>query len=113
MLAYNKRCILEADPNHPRDGTTDMQEEFILEAAWTKETSRSTDVINTDIDLECPPVFEQRLFEKSAQSDSAGNYQWGLDAGTHMLGFDPTGTTRITMKEIPTTMKTSLRCYAC
>ncbi|KAG1732043.1 hypothetical protein EDB19DRAFT_1912221 [Suillus lakei] len=33
MLASNKRCILEADPDHPRDGTTDVQEEFILEAA--------------------------------------------------------------------------------
>ncbi|KAG2338085.1 hypothetical protein BDR05DRAFT_969525, partial [Suillus weaverae] len=78
-----------------------------------KETSRSTDVIHMDVDLECLSVFEQRLFEKSAQSGSAGNYQWGLDAGSHQDGFHPTGTMRIAMKEIPTTMKTSLRCYAC
>ena len=46
-----------------------------------EQTGRSTDVIHTDVDLECLSVFEQRLFEKSAQSGSAGNYQWGLDAG--------------------------------
>ncbi|KAG1758355.1 hypothetical protein EDD22DRAFT_956979 [Suillus occidentalis] len=84
MLACNKRSTLEADPGYPGDGTTDAQEEFILNAAWTtllEQTGRSTDVIHTDVDLECLSVFEQRLFEKSAQSGSAGNYQWGLDAG--------------------------------
>ncbi|KAG1733172.1 hypothetical protein EDD22DRAFT_368563 [Suillus occidentalis] len=84
MLACNKRSTLEADPGYPGDGTTDAQEEFILDAAWTtllEQTGRSTDVIHTDVDLECLSVFEQRLFEKSAQSGSAGNYQWGLDAG--------------------------------
>ncbi|KAG1770555.1 hypothetical protein EV702DRAFT_977910, partial [Suillus placidus] len=89
MLAYNTRCILEADPDYPRDGTTDAQEEFILEAAWTtllKKTGRSTDVINTDVDLECLSVFEQRLFKKLAQSGSAGNYQWSRDAGSHQDG---------------------------
>ncbi|KAG2342656.1 hypothetical protein BDR05DRAFT_963859, partial [Suillus weaverae] len=44
---------------------------------------------DADVDLECPSVFEQRLFEKSAQSGSAGNYQWGLDAGSHQDGWDP------------------------
>ncbi|KAG1854530.1 hypothetical protein F4604DRAFT_1533699, partial [Suillus subluteus] len=36
-------------------------------------------------------IFEQRLFEKSAQSGSAGNYQsrWGLDAGNHQYGWNP------------------------
>ncbi|KAG1775944.1 hypothetical protein EV702DRAFT_1233409 [Suillus placidus] len=63
MLAYNKRCILEADPDYPRDSTTDAQEE-------------------------CLSVFQQRLFEKSAQSDSAANYQWGLDAGRCLLTFE-------------------------
>ncbi|KAG1888421.1 hypothetical protein F4604DRAFT_1532189, partial [Suillus subluteus] len=31
------------------------------------------------------------LFKKSAQSGSAGNYQWGLrlDAGNHQDGWDP------------------------
>jgi hypothetical protein len=63
---------------YPKDGTTDAQEEFLLKAGWTallKQTGRSTDVIHTDVDLECLSVFEQRLFEKSAQSGSAGNYQ--------------------------------------
>jgi hypothetical protein len=32
------------------------------------------------------PVFEQRLFEKSAQSSSAGKYQCGLNAGNHQDG---------------------------
>ncbi|KAG1758303.1 hypothetical protein EDD22DRAFT_1052583 [Suillus occidentalis] len=84
MLACNKRSTLEADPGYPGDDTTDTQEEFILDAAWTtllEQTGRSTDVIHTGVDLECLSVFEQRLFEKSAQSDSAGNYQWGLGAG--------------------------------
>ncbi|KAG1764691.1 hypothetical protein EV702DRAFT_1215288 [Suillus placidus] len=61
MLAYDKHCILEADSDYPRDGTTDAQEEFILEAAWTtllKETGRSPDVIYTNVDLECLSVFE-------------------------------------------------------
>ncbi|KAG1739344.1 hypothetical protein EDB19DRAFT_1828911 [Suillus lakei] len=93
-----------ADPDYPRDGTTDTQEEFVLEAARTtllKETGRGTDV---------------RLFEKSAQSGSAGKYQWDLDAVNHQdgwdlyAGFHPTETTRIAMKEIPIT---TLRCYAC
>ncbi|KAG1720496.1 hypothetical protein EDB19DRAFT_1835954 [Suillus lakei] len=113
------RCILEADPDYPRDGTTDAQEEFVLEAARTtllKETGRGTDVVHTDVDLECLLVFEQRLFEKSAQSGSAGKYQWDLDAVNHQdgwdlyAGFHPTETTRIAMKEIPIT---ALRCYAC
>ncbi|KAG2738666.1 hypothetical protein P692DRAFT_20956861 [Suillus brevipes Sb2] len=34
-------------------------------------------------------MFNSRLFEKSAQSGSAGNYQWGLDAGNHQDGWDP------------------------
>ncbi|KAG1829042.1 hypothetical protein DFJ58DRAFT_737497 [Suillus subalutaceus] len=34
MLACNKRSILEADTDYPRDGTADTQEEFILKAAW-------------------------------------------------------------------------------
>jgi hypothetical protein len=92
VLAYNKRSTLEADPGYPTDGTTDAQEEFILDAAWTtllEQTGRSTDVTHTDVDLECLSVFEQRLFEKSAQSGSAGNYQWGLDAGNHQDGWDP------------------------
>ncbi|KAG2346981.1 hypothetical protein BDR05DRAFT_958441 [Suillus weaverae] len=122
MLAYNKRCILEADPNYPRDGTTDVQEEFILEAAWTtllKETGRSTDMINTDVDQECLSVFEQRLFEKLAESGSAGNYQWGLDAGSHQDGWDPYAglpshwNHEDRNKEVLTMMKMSLRCYAC
>jgi hypothetical protein len=92
VLACNKHSTLEADPGYPGDGTTDAQEESILDAAWTtllEQTSRSTDVIHTDVDLECLSVFEQRLFEKSAQSGSAGNYQWGLDAGNHQDGWDP------------------------
>jgi hypothetical protein len=30
--------------------------------------------------------FEQPLFEKSAQSGSAGKYEWGLNAGDHQDG---------------------------
>ncbi|KAG1721806.1 hypothetical protein EDB19DRAFT_1646166 [Suillus lakei] len=92
VLACNKRSILEADPSYPRDGTTDAQEEFILEAAWAtllEQTGRSTDVTHTDVDLECLSAFEQRLFEKSARSGSAGNFQWGLDAGNHQDSWDP------------------------
>jgi hypothetical protein len=117
VLAYNKRSILKADPDYPKDGTTGAQEEFFRKAGWTallKHTGRSTDVIHTDVDLECLSVFEQRLFEKSAQSGSAGNYQWGLDAGTikmvgtHMLSSHPAGTTRVVMKEILIMMKMGL-----
>jgi hypothetical protein len=46
-------------------------------------------MIHTDVDLEYLSVFEQRLFEKSAQSGSAGSYQWGLDAENHQDGWDP------------------------
>ncbi|KAG1836093.1 hypothetical protein DFJ58DRAFT_670008 [Suillus subalutaceus] len=91
MFAYNKRSISEEDPDCPRGGTTDAQEEFVLEAAWTallKQIGRSIDGIQTDVDLECLSVFEQRLFEKLAQSCSAGNYQWGLDDGNHQHGWD-------------------------
>ncbi|KAG2359541.1 hypothetical protein BDR07DRAFT_1611292 [Suillus spraguei] len=76
-LAYNKRSILEADPNYLRDGSAESQDEFLLEAAWTvlsKETGSSTDMIHTDVDIECLSIFEQRLSENSAQSGSAGNY---------------------------------------
>ncbi|KAG1717558.1 hypothetical protein EDB19DRAFT_2001825 [Suillus lakei] len=92
VLACNKRSILEADPSYPRDGTTDTQEEFILEATWAtllEQTGRSTDVTHTDVDLECLSAFEQHLFEKSARSGSAGNFQWGLDAGNHQDSWDP------------------------
>ncbi|KAG1852182.1 hypothetical protein F4604DRAFT_1592098, partial [Suillus subluteus] len=92
MLTCNKCSILEAVPDCPRDGTADAQEEFILEATWStllNQTGKSTDVIYMDVDLECLSVFKQRLFEKSAQSGSAGNYWWGLDAGNHQDGWDP------------------------
>ncbi|KAG1777063.1 hypothetical protein EV702DRAFT_970383 [Suillus placidus] len=92
MLAHHKRSILEADADYPRDGTMEAQDEFILDTAWMtllKETGSSTDVIHTDVDLECLSVFEHRLFEKSARSGSAGNYQWGLDAGNHQDDWDP------------------------
>ncbi|KAG2756951.1 hypothetical protein P692DRAFT_20664561, partial [Suillus brevipes Sb2] len=29
------------------------------------------------------------LFEKSALSSSAGQFQWGLDTGNHLDGWDP------------------------
>jgi hypothetical protein len=35
VLTYNKRSILEADPDYLKDGTTDAQEEFLLKAGWT------------------------------------------------------------------------------
>lgn len=62
------RGILDVDPDYPRDGTMDAQEEFILKATWMtllKQTGGSTDVTHTDVD-----VFEQRLFEKSLQLSS-------------------------------------------
>ncbi|KAG1760935.1 hypothetical protein EDD22DRAFT_48374 [Suillus occidentalis] len=107
MLACNKRSTLEANPGYPGDGTTDAQEEFVLDAAWTtllEQTGRSTDVIHTDVDLECLSVFEQRLFEKSAQSGSAGNYQWGLDAGLPSYWNH---------NDLLIMMKMSLRCRVC
>jgi hypothetical protein len=122
MLACNKCSTLEADPDYPRDGTTDAQEEFILDAAWTtllEQTGRCTDVTHTDVDLECLSVFEQRLFEKSAQSvlQETISGAWMLGTikmvGTHMLGFHLTGTTMIAMREILIMMKMSLRCCAC
>ncbi|KAG1834009.1 hypothetical protein DFJ58DRAFT_750229 [Suillus subalutaceus] len=66
------QCILEADPDYPRDGTADAQEEFILETVWStilNQTGKSTDVIHTDVDLEC--------------------LSWGLDAGNHQDDWDP------------------------
>ncbi|KAG1721340.1 hypothetical protein EDB19DRAFT_1599800, partial [Suillus lakei] len=42
-----------------------------------------------DIDLECLSAFEQRLFKKSAQSGSTGNFRWGLDAENHQDSWDP------------------------
>jgi hypothetical protein len=71
---------------------SDDQEEFILDATWTtllERTGRCTHVIHNDVDLECLSIFKQHLFEKLAQSGSAGNYKWGLDTGNHQDSWDP------------------------
>ncbi|KAH6912506.1 hypothetical protein BKA70DRAFT_1183636 [Coprinopsis sp. MPI-PUGE-AT-0042] len=64
----------------------------ITNAAWSLlRTPSEIDVPwkNVDVDKECLQSFEERLFERSWAAGSAGNEQWGLDAGTHQDGWNP------------------------
>ena len=42
-----------------------------------------------DVDKEAVAALEKQMFECSSNAGSAGNYQWGLDAGPHQNDWNP------------------------
>jgi hypothetical protein len=42
-----------------------------------------------DIDKECLEQLEEEMFERIHRTGPSGNCQWGLDAGHHQDGWDP------------------------
>ena len=42
-----------------------------------------------DVDRECLEQLEEEMFERTDQTGASGNFQWGLDAGHHQDGWDP------------------------
>ena len=62
----------------------------ILQKAWEAQlTSVPTILKEVDVDWECLASLEEEMFENTDQTGPSGNWQWGLDAGYHQGGWDP------------------------
>ena len=64
--------------------------EEILHKAWAVQlTSVPTILKEIDIEWECLESLEEEMFENTDRTGVSGNSQWGLDAGHHQGGWDP------------------------
>jgi hypothetical protein len=64
----------------------------MLEYAWkipTEDPPLEKVFTNIDVNKECLERLEEEMFVWSALAGSAGNFQWGLDAGDHQDGWNP------------------------
>ena len=62
----------------------------ILQKAWEAQlTSVPTILKEADVDRECLASLEEEMFENTERTGPSGNGQWGMDAGYHQGGWDP------------------------
>ncbi|KIJ98355.1 hypothetical protein K443DRAFT_104066, partial [Laccaria amethystina LaAM-08-1] len=62
----------------------------ILHKAWDVQLTSVPMILNEiDVDRECLESLEEEMFESSDRTGVSGNFQWGLDAGHHQGGWDP------------------------
>lgn len=52
-------------------------------------TSVPTILKEIDVERECLESLEEEMFENTDRTGVSGNFQWGLDAGHHQGGWDP------------------------
>lgn len=92
ILASRHRERFLREPEFPRNASAADQQTFILQAAYRHQKEHVSEeylLHGVDVDRECLFLFEERLFENSAAAGSAGNHQWGLDAGPHQDNWNP------------------------
>ena len=66
-------------------------ESEVRQKAWEAQlTGTPTILKEIDVDKECLEVLEEEMFERTERTGVSGNWQWGLDAGHHQDGWDPT-----------------------
>ncbi|KAF5323682.1 hypothetical protein D9619_012867 [Psilocybe cf. subviscida] len=66
------------------------EQDDLLGIAWEMQMMESCDDNRrVDVDREAILTLEKEMFEYSAESGVAGNWQWGLNAGSHQDGWVP------------------------
>ena len=62
----------------------------ILQKAWVAQLMSVPSILGeVDVDRECLEQLEEEMFERTDRTGASGNFQWGLDAGHHQDGWDP------------------------
>ena len=65
-------------------------ESEILQKAWEAQLTSVPSILKeVDVDKECLASLEEEMFERTDRTGISGNGQWGLDAGHHQGGWDP------------------------
>ena len=74
-----------------KDPKFELQNELdIIRKAWEVQlTSVPTILKEVDVDRECLASLEEEMFENTDRTGPSGNRQWGLDAGYHQGGWEP------------------------
>ena len=86
FIAY--RMMQDSSPNCPILKTQNEQD--ILQKAWEAQLTSVPTILNeVDVDKECLASLEEEMFENTDRTGPSGNWQWGLDAGYHQGGWDP------------------------
>ena len=68
-------------------GLTDAD---MLQKAWVTQLTGIPSILGeVDVDRECLERLEEEMFERTDGTGETGNCQWGLDAGHHQDGWDP------------------------
>ena len=61
-----------------------------LQKAWVAQLTATPSILGKiDVDRECLEQLEEEMFERTHRTGVSGNFQWGLDAGHHQDGWDP------------------------
>ena len=83
MTLYIRALLIDSKPDF---GTLDEAEQ--LEKAWDIQFNTLPPFYEgVDVDRECIDRLEEEMFEVSERAGSAGNHQWGLDAGDHQYWY--------------------------
>jgi hypothetical protein len=62
----------------------------ILQKAWVAQLTGVPSILGeVDVDRECLEQLEEEMFERTERTGPSGNFQWGLDAGHHQDGWNP------------------------
>ena len=61
-----------------------------LQKAWVAQLTGTPSILHeVDVDKQCLEQLEEEMFERTDRTGPSGNFQWGLDAGHHQDGWDP------------------------
>ncbi|TFK35257.1 hypothetical protein BDQ12DRAFT_668748 [Crucibulum laeve] len=87
-LAHAFTLIIQ-DIKYPHEAGLVEQKRYILQSAWRHQCSKAISPwADTDVDKECLESLEECMFEWSKAAGTAGNWQWGMDSGTHQGGWN-------------------------
>ena len=68
----------------------DLTDLEVLQKAWVAQMTSVPSILGeVDVDKECLEYLEEEMFERTDRTGPSGNWQWGLDAGHHQDGWDP------------------------
>jgi hypothetical protein len=69
---------------------SDLTDPDMLQRAWVAQLMSIPSILGeVDVDRECLEKLEEEMFERTDRTGPSGNWQWGLDAGHHQDGWDP------------------------
>ncbi|TFK33496.1 hypothetical protein BDQ12DRAFT_615157, partial [Crucibulum laeve] len=89
VLAARLQTQIIQDIKYPHEAGLVEQKRYILQSAWRHQCSKAISPwADTDVDKECLESLEEHMFERSKAAGTAGNWQWGMDSGTHQGGWN-------------------------